>query len=501
MEDEILNFERPMMMATKPKEAEKCFCHLNNYKVKDADARNMLSGEVGMGSIKVSGISPINLLTFRDKETTIYGLTIRCINDEVFISGKSTSSGGIVITDLKKVLKLKTGKKYTMSYTRNGTVNDVFNIQLRENGVSKFMPYTYELPMTIDGNNSEIDAIRLYVPQGIEFTDYSFKLQIEEGEKASEYTRYFELPTKDELVRLSGYEIDMPLGYGIANTESVYATGNSLYHNDLTETCSTHFKRLIHKLNEEYSSELDDELMHFLSPIVINNTSVTATVDGHTFNYPKPRRILIEGVQIVKDFDNGKSHLTLDGKSIGFEAIVDNSYKQTEEARFDISYTKADNDITIHSVSMTLIEYNMATKYYVDNNSGGQSVPIYFLELNDGSSTSTNFKISKTTTFGSKVNEIMLDCFNKGIKQFMLKIYFNSSSVSNFYGRYIDVCFKIDGNNFRILNNYFICPYDTYYSRYVITTNVYHSGGSLIESTDKGLFLIQYKENTQIVTS
>lgn len=152
-------------------------------------------------SSEIEAVDNINILQNSTDKVTAFGLTAEIQNDEsVKISGKSTSTSQVCLTNVKKidVADIKE-KKYTISCknvealshigirlrkNNNGTLTEIDNFKL--DSINKSI--TLDLKSLIDTSTTEIQLdLILYSTSSYDVTLF---IKIEKGQKATAYSKY-----------------------------------------------------------------------------------------------------------------------------------------------------------------------------------------------------------------------------------------------------------------------------------------------------------------------
>lgn len=183
-----------------------------------------------------------NLLGLKDKlTTTSYGLTYSISDNEITINGTATASDRLVLDELINPIKFDSSTKYRISIVSSGSVSKTnWSIQIRTSNSNIFTAEYDGLMKTsyrILDTNETATYLGLYIGSGTTFTNFKIKVQIEEGETATEYEPYGASPSPDypsEINSISGIEnlfdkdnyltID---GFINASTYAIQASTNS----------------------------------------------------------------------------------------------------------------------------------------------------------------------------------------------------------------------------------------------------------------------------------
>lgn len=149
----------------------------------------------------------------------------------------------------------------------------------------------------------------------------------------------------------------------------------------------------------------------------------------------------------------------------------------------------------IGSTSIDLSEY--ATKEYVDNS----ALPICLLTDTGGLANLVDKQPTIGTVVGNEIRDFIQDIYAKGYNKFILKFYFAGSTVTNFYGRNIELYFTISGGTVTLVNRYVLSAYSGGYTRYFVTNHMYlSSDGSLYGDNQNRLLTISYKDDLQNIS-
>lgn len=369
---------------------DKCFCHLNGFKVKDADARKQLEGKASMGDIRVSGIKSKNLF----KPTLV-------ADDGTLIA---VGNGTAVLNNDKFIFTATTNDLY---FGQIGSVGEYYNrISGNLIDVSNYDSITYTLSNNLFDNNyvtyydenliclkvtkysNYQDTLNLLnAPIGTKYVSFRFGLntatvgetyettiQLEVGNVATEYVPYFEIGTgignggtTTVIENAKGfYHISLPLG----NIE----IGNLPNDNERIDTYIP--VACLNKLGELINKIIEDGIKQPI--VVIENTS--DVTQGKTFLFN------------VMSVYHGEDNTTM----YGFQGAIDDvrSLSKGKETTYDASALlsingemengkfviyEGENTSVLSCVSYSCLtlfneieytptgDYNPATKKYVDD--------------------------------------------------------------------------------------------------------------------------------------
>lgn len=140
----------------------------------------------------------------------------------------------------------------------------------------------------------------------------------------------------------------------------------------------------------------------------------------------------------------------------------------------------------IDAPDIDLSEY--ATTSYVDEN----SVPIYLFTNTDGLPNITESSPTLGIIIGDAIRDVIKNAYDKGIAKFIIKMYYAKSTVTNFYGRCIELYFTISGTTITLVNRYVMSPYSGGYTRYLVTNNIRVVDGEIKGDSSNKLFVIKY---------
>jgi hypothetical protein len=586
---------------------ERCFCHLNGYKVKDADARRMLSGNSSMGDIKVSSIKCKNLL---DIDKCTYTNLIKN-NDGSFTSNINNDVYG-VIKGSKDIIDLflnNLGK--TLVFSVEDNYEKYLNIVVlgqRSNGMAyqEVNNIGNYVSITIADDFTNITEVQFRVLRNTtSYTDTTSvirNLQLEFGTTPTEYVPYFELASKDYIdgtlpmgnIKVSSikcknlFDISksvvkyQAIGFDISNLEIgktyTLSSNKPIYGFKISDIEYNHASVQIFEPSSIYQStfvmsrheSISDEQYLYIrltvedgvfvqnmseldgfeiqieegttateyvpyfeinkdcgyhviemdlgAPVTsipfgeltfsLNSECVTKLTkfinDVNKSNVKKPVLKLVNTNQVASEEYSMPTEITYINSSTPIKNVQPNYMffgvtmhlaDMLWRSKLEITGEWNEDTYTCSSASITLYEEVKAS------GGSGDSTPVYLLEHTDGLANATNLAITMGTNLGNKIKDIITNCYNNGCKNFIIKLGFNKSTVTNFYGRTLELCMNITSDNKLILlNKYSICPYDTYYTRYFTSCSGSFTDG-VLRATSNTIFEIQFKENTQIVTS
>lgn len=414
---------------------DKCFCHLNGYKVKDADARRMLSGEASMGDIKVSGIKSANLFNFDNIINKTHSrVIINGVADNFTLSSNRDTSYDSVtwnlgIIDYNKIYysfntDVTTSSQYGyIMVSPDGTFDNkvnLFEITDTNNSVD-LSEYQGQYLLVLFRANAKT----VYVSQTITNLIVSIS-------EISKYSPYFELATKDDLKNVSPsdvtveskgyYSYSMPMGVCPTATNGEWISTN------LDAACYPILKEIIDKLTA------DD--IHRMT-LVIENTSENIVVDGTTVPKGSPSHIVFDEFNYFEDTFNG-----IEGHFYSFTGCVtpsrnsNNQLSYETKAEMTVSVNNLDGSYEIVGCTLALTtvkylptanteeyiptgDYNPATKKYVDDK-------VKSIENGTSSGSSSSSNVIKLVT-----NTSVRTGYNDGTRGNYSGLSFDNTSLIN----------------------------------------------------------------------
>ena len=140
----------------------------------------------------------------------------------------------------------------------------------------------------------------------------------------------------------------------------------------------------------------------------------------------------------------------------------------------------------IDAPDIDLSEY--ATVEYVDNN----TIPMFLITDTDGLANMTESKHSLGGTIANAIRDFIKNVYDKGFTQFIIKEHYAKSTVTNFYGRCVELYFTISGTTITLVNRYVMAPYSGGYTRYLATSNLRVVDGEIKGDSMNTLFTIKY---------
>lgn len=383
--------------------AEKCFCHLNGYKVKDADARKMLSGEMPMGDIKVKSIRCKNLLKIPNGVTVSNGITTTVSSG--LISIKGTATAGWFNIALKQKIILKPGR-YTFSSNK---LLSQFGLDLYNGEV-----YGFSIVKGKESNtftlNEELTITRIVgvttSGETIDIEDLTF--QLEEGSIATEHTPYFELATKEDSC--VEYHLELPLG-------SIIHGDTFTYNNELSSECvsilDVFFKNkllvdnaknprlIIHNSNATENSTPTTLILTNVNAMTlpVDNEDGTRTLGSYTF-------IGHDEMKGVLEYGTNLEHSNYYVLSINFDVVND--------------------EYEVKNCYLQASSHSLATQKYVDSlasggSNGTSNCGIYVIETSN---------MTNLSSQSEKIGAILKETIGKGLQPPTLLIKYNGTSSS-----------------------------------------------------------------------
>jgi hypothetical protein len=341
---------------------DKCFCHLNGYRVKDAEARRQLAGDLPMGNITVSGIKGKNLFNignYKKLGTTVIenGINITYNNDgTVLFNGQCSQELWLDIGDI--ILGPGT---YTFSGCAKGGSASTYLMRLYFNDTS-YRDIGEGVTFTIS-ETTEIIHIHIYSYKDYIFDNVIFKPMIEKDGVRTEYAPYFELVTKEDLDNieidsLGGveniYHLELPLGLIVQGQDMIYSNELSL---ECQQLITAFFNDVIVKDNPT-------------NPIlIIHNTSESVEVDGVTINNPSPRMLVLRNDSIIEPGD-GFGIYSFKGHDVHDDRLyLDTHVESCNHYQLTVNYNIEDNSFVIATCYLASSSYNLVTEEYIKDNS------------------------------------------------------------------------------------------------------------------------------------
>lgn len=333
---------------------DKCFCHLNGYKVKDADARHMLSGEVGMGNIRVGSIEGKNLLIPNFQTQSGGGITVEYTKNGWLVNGEVTSNSTSFI--------IFNGNLPAGNYVINGITgasNTTYQLVLRKNGVTHKYITNINTTFTLDEDMEITLELYTYKSNGT-FNNLLLPYQLEKGSVATEYAPYFEIgagasngsgeceifkvfmPVDNKITNLSN-------GYNVASFEGVK---NGL--NEFISKCKSdgNYNRILHLGIGTYNNIYQSYL--FTS---YQKGSVSYGSNGYTERKYKC---------IDTDYSNS-SYASSGSYTIYYELVI----QEKEDGTVDVArlYNTSFRNISHNNTLLftPTSDYNLVHKKYVDD--------------------------------------------------------------------------------------------------------------------------------------
>ena len=96
------------------------------------------------------------------------------------------------------------------------------------------------------------------------------------------------------------------------------------------------------------------------------------------------------------------------------------------------------------------------------------------------------------SNLSNEIKAAVQNAYDKGFPKFIIKIYFGKSTVTNYYGRCVEMYFTISGNYISLINTYVMAPYSGGYTRYQIVNNLRVENGVVRGDGQNYLFTIKY---------
>ena len=475
---------------------EQCFCHFNGYKVKDADARRMLSGEVGMGHIKVSSIEGKNKFDSERWYNELHDIAPSIMTKVIVDDKEYYKFRGAELYSYEYMWgEFKENTQYTISckarqYTQSSDAGTGFAFNYTDGTRREYYiantTEEYDF-VVVSEENKTIKSIC------VSFYTAAYGLvrdiQIEEGTIATEYAPYFELNgsgTTTEGNSNPGYyytEIPLPL---IIEGEDI------LYKNEITDiTCKYALRDLIEQITKD----------GVLKPtVVIANATEHLDTDVGSVDLPSPREIILndmshsigsDDVHIYGFTGFGDFHGSESGKAINDDAINLSGRTNISEFRLHLTGTWDNGKFDVINATLHTAQYHLVSEKYIDKT----IIPTLVHKFTLNAVSGTQAKITPGSIETSEVIEFIQRCYDKGINKFNIKMYFSNVNATNYNGRYVDLLFGIENNSLVCLNPYSICWYDTALSRYFTRCQGVFTDGELKAGSNGYIFQVEFKEN------
>lgn len=206
--------------------------------IKDSYA-NAFKGEASGEVIRVDDVSPVehtvngkvkgkNLLNPIGESKTENGITFTNNGDGTFtVTGTSTSSLAINLTDtINYPIILEKGKTYTQSVEileGEGATSHVVPSVVDDYGKIEYNYFNGNQTKTAD-KNYKINSYAFYIASNVTL-EFTFRVQLEEGDVATEYTPYID-PTTVKLTRCGKNLLPYPFTDGTVTRKGVTFTDN-----------------------------------------------------------------------------------------------------------------------------------------------------------------------------------------------------------------------------------------------------------------------------------
>ena len=159
---------------------------INAYNVKLEKGTKATSySEYGQGSVEIS-TSNKNVLAFKDFEYTEKGITIKCKNNKIHISGTATSAFTIFLTEhcnIKDLNKIIMDKKVTLS----SNVPSKAELNVNAKGESYYIQNKSNMKSVSKTILKELSSMGIYIGEGAATFEQDFDIQLELDE-LSNYT-------------------------------------------------------------------------------------------------------------------------------------------------------------------------------------------------------------------------------------------------------------------------------------------------------------------------
>lgn len=398
---DALSGDRVLMMGASP---ERCFCHLNGYKVKDATARKTLEGGLSMGDIKVSSVLCKNLFDEDRWFRELSNANADCMRKET-IDGveyfRITPFGVHAYEFMKGEFKENTQYTITAKVRKYDNVTELssgFYVVYTDGTNSfKFVSNTLEehdLVLTTLPNKT-VDYIRL----GYAYDNDVLirNIQLEEGNEATDYVKYFEVATKGDgsTGGIKGYyQKDIPI-------RDVLWGQDANFENLVTnEDTINGFKELIEEV-------IKDDVKN---PIIMINNSLDSYVDeesGETVELPSPRKLTL--TQLTSFVSDDFTYYQLDGHAnyLHGSTDVDEDIETVNLEEFSVLIGGNWDDTSFIISDLKFYASNrrlVSKKYLTDKLEGvGGSEGFYWYHVND-----TFLKPeSNTNVWNTGLNEVL----------------------------------------------------------------------------------------------
>lgn len=371
---------------------ERCFCHLNGYKVKDAEARRKLDGTLPMDNIRVSSIECKNIfdgerwykeLKAHDSES-IDKIELEGIEYYMF------QPSGLSYYEFMKG-EFKENTQYTISCK----ARKYDNVEQKSTGFyvvytdgtnsSKFVDNTleeYQLVLTTDENKT-IDHIRV----GFAYNNYVLMrdIQIEEGAAATYYTNYKKYLTSEDVnpedfITDTGYHtISLNMGNPIQSMPfgeaTIEITGNEL--NKFTDFINKVHKSNIKKPILKLINTANDGNESYYAPTEITYINSSTPIKDIQPNY------MLFGVTLQTQTMLWRSRLYLTGTWVEDAGTGESTY-------------------TCNSATISLYD---ETSYGGSGSGSGSSFPIPVIEYNGSLQGTINLSAEEKTKLEGAIND------------------------------------------------------------------------------------------------
>lgn len=180
----------------------------------------------GQGSVEIS-TSNKNVLAFKDFEYTEKGITIKCKNNKIHISGTATSAFTIFLTEhcnIKDLNKIIMDKKVTLS----SNVPDKCELNLGVSGNEYYMQSRASTKIVSKTIKEKLSTLKFYIPAATSFEqDFDIQLELDE---ATDYVAHrgetHIMPIQQKMFENDTFEKIDGVWYEKHNWDKVILTGD-----------------------------------------------------------------------------------------------------------------------------------------------------------------------------------------------------------------------------------------------------------------------------------
>lgn len=393
---------------------DKCFCHFNGYKVKDADARAMLDGRMAMGDIRVSGIKCKNEFNVEKWVKSGNNSNYYSYSNGVLSINKLDDRGLNKFTESEKI------------YLDNGT----YTISCGDAQVRIYNNGT-DYPINHSGA-FEVTLGYIYI-KFVSSEIITCQPMIEKGNVATEYAPYFEIGSGSK----GFYQLELPIGM-------ITPGENFMGDNPLPTECNDKLQELLNTIRIDNCK----------SPIVvIKNTIEKSTYQGVEID--NPIQLTLTNMRVTEPSGENAGRFDFYGISDYLDSIYVSEDGQ-EHIRYDamlsvpFKLNGGSVDLTDCVGNVGLRQYTLVTKEYIDGNVIFRPDDTLGRET---TSTANIVDLVTETTFTDNVEladikdvvESAMDKFLKGetsVPSFILKHNSNKSAVNS-----VLLTFSTNSNN------------------------------------------------------